>query len=205
MTMPTRTMTITEKRGRDNNSPHRSSLLLRSLVVTFGVCLIPRLYTVTFRPPSGLVSNLDNFVAAVTTTSCDKIHESGRKNTRKPAMATLTDTLGQRPTMTFGTFHTWARLGWAWIRPDNAAADAKDIFTHGVGDDQALGASTSSRNTSRARSGRPQPRHDLLADLAHLLHSLNVGRNDAADRPARSGRCSGDSVGSTCGHRLKFA
>ena len=108
--MPTRTMTITEKRGGDNNSPHRSSLLLRSLVVTFGVCLIPRLYTVTFRPPSGLVSNLDNFVAAVTTTSCDKIHKSGRKNTRntrKPAMATLTDTLGQRPTMTFGTFHTW--------------------------------------------------------------------------------------------------
>jgi cold shock CspA family protein len=25
-----------------------------------------------------------------------------------------------------------AGIGWAWIRPDNAAADAKDIFCHGV-------------------------------------------------------------------------
>ena len=92
--------------------------------------------------------------------------------------------------MTFGTVSYVARLDCAWIRPDNAAADAKDIFAHGVGDDQALGASTSSRNTSSARNGRPQPRHDLSADLAHLLRSGNVGRNDAGDRPARSGRCS---------------
>ena len=53
---------------------------------------------------------------------------------------------------------------------------------------RALGASTSSRNTSSARNGHsddPQPRHDLSADLAHLPRSLgNVGRNDGGTDPS---------------------
>jgi hypothetical protein len=46
---------------------HSPSSRSSTLVVTSGVGLVPRLYTVTFKAPSGVVSNSDNFAAAFTT------------------------------------------------------------------------------------------------------------------------------------------
>ena len=58
-------------RERAKHVAEAGALYLRNFVVRRRAARLRsllRLYTVTFRPPSGLVSNLDNFVAAVTTT-----------------------------------------------------------------------------------------------------------------------------------------